>query len=34
MKLKGKFKKDGKFWLIEVPVLSAITQGRTKKRSL
>ena len=31
MKLKGKLKKDGKFWLIEVPVLSAITQGRTKK---
>ena len=30
MRLEGKLWKDGKFWLIEVPALNAMTQGRTK----
>lgn len=33
MKLKGRLWKDGKMWLIEVPMLDALTQGRTKKEA-
>ena len=31
MKLEGRVWKDDKWWLIEVPVLGAMTQGRTRK---
>lgn len=33
MRLEGRVWKDGKFWLIEVPALEAMTQGRTKAES-
>jgi len=34
MRFQGKLYKDGKFWLIEVPVFAAMTQGRTRKEAL
>lgn len=34
MELEGKVFKDGKFWLIEVPSLNLMTQGKTKKEAL
>lgn len=34
MELEGKVWKDKKFWLIEVPSLNLITQGKTKKEAL
>ena len=34
MELEGKVWKDGKFWLIEVPVIDVCTQGRTRKEAL
>lgn len=34
MEIQGKVWKDGKFWLIEVPTLDAMTQGRTRKEAL
>ena len=34
MELEGKIWKSGKFWLVEVPSLDAMTQGRTKKEAL
>lgn len=33
MRFSGKVYKDGKFWLIEVPILDAMTQGYTKKEA-
>ncbi len=30
MRLAGRIWKDGKFWLAEVPMLDAMTQGRTR----
>lgn len=33
MRFYGKLYKDGKFWLAEVPILDAMTQGRTKKEA-
>jgi predicted RNase H-like HicB family nuclease len=33
MKLTGKLFKDGKFWLIEVPILDVMTQGHTRKEA-
>lgn len=30
MRLSGRIWKDGKHWLIEVPMLDAMTQGRTR----
>ena len=33
MRLAGKIFKDGKFWVIEVPVLGVVTQGRTRKEA-
>lgn len=33
MFLRGKIRKDGKFWLVEVPSLDLMTQGRTKKEA-
>jgi hypothetical protein len=34
MRLHGRVYKDGKFWLAEVPMLDAMTQGRTRKEAL
>ena len=34
MEFEGKVWKDGKFWLIEVPPLNVMTQGRTQKKAL
>ena len=33
MRLAGKVFKAGKYWAIEVPILSVTTQGRTKKEA-
>ena len=34
MRIQGRLHKDGKFWLAEVPLLDAMTQGRTRKEAL
>jgi Helix-turn-helix len=34
MRFQGKLRRDGKFWLAEVPVFDAMTQGRTRKDAL
>jgi hypothetical protein len=34
MRFQGKVRRDGKFWLAEVPVFDAMTQGRTRKEAL
>ncbi|MCY3838407.1 MAG: helix-turn-helix domain-containing protein [Gammaproteobacteria bacterium] len=34
MRLIGNVYEDGKFWLAEVPLLDAMTQGRTKREAL
>lgn len=34
MRLSGRVYKSGKFWLAEVPILDAMTQGHTKKEAL
>lgn len=34
MYFQGNLKKDGRFWMIEVPDLDVATQGRTKKEAL
>ena len=34
MRFEGKLKRDGRFWLAEIPLLEAITQGRTRKEAL
>ena len=33
MRFSGKIYKDGKFWLIEIPILDLMTQGKTKKEA-
>ena len=33
MRLQGKVWKDGRFWLIEIPMLDIMTQGTTKKEA-
>ncbi len=33
MRFSGKVYKDGEFWLAEIPILDAMTQGRTKKEA-
>ncbi|MBW1798262.1 MAG: helix-turn-helix transcriptional regulator [Deltaproteobacteria bacterium] len=33
MRFYGKVYKDGKFWLAEVPILDAMTQGHTRKEA-
>ncbi len=33
MRFSGKVYKDGKFWLAEVPILDAMTQGHSKKEA-
>jgi hypothetical protein len=34
MELEGLISRDGKFWLVEIPGLDAMTQGRTRKEVL
>ncbi|MCP4676589.1 MAG: helix-turn-helix domain-containing protein [Deltaproteobacteria bacterium] len=34
MRFKGKVWKKKKFWLVEIPALDVMTQGRTKKEAL
>ena len=34
MRFEGRMRKDGKFWLVEIPAFDAITQGRTKREAL
>ena len=33
MHLAGRIEKDGRFWMIEVPILDVATQGRTRKEA-
>jgi hypothetical protein len=34
MRFQGNIYKDGKFWLAEIPILEAMTQGHTRKEAL
>ncbi len=34
MRFEGKLTRDGRFWLAEIPLLDALTQGRTRKEAL
>jgi len=34
MEFKAKIYKDGKFWLVDIPDLDAMTQGKTRKEAL
>lgn len=34
MRFEGKVARDGRFWLAEIPMLEAATQGRTKAEAL
>jgi hypothetical protein len=34
MRFEGKLVRDGKWWLAEIPILEAITQGTTRKEAL
>jgi len=34
MEMEGRIWKEGKFWLIEIPALDAMTQGKTRKKAL
>lgn len=34
VKFQGSLRKDGRFWLADVPVFDAMTQGRTRKEAL
>jgi hypothetical protein len=34
MRFEGNVSKDGRFWLAEIPLLDAVTQGRTKPEAL
>jgi hypothetical protein len=34
MRFEGKLTRDGRFWLAEIPMLDALTQGRTRKEAL
>ena len=33
MRIQGRVYRDGKFWLAEIPILDAMTQGRTRKEA-
>jgi DNA-binding XRE family transcriptional regulator len=33
VRFDGRIWKDGEFWLVEIPLLNAMTQGRTKKEA-
>ena len=32
MRLRGRYYKSGRFWLAEIPLLDAMTQGRTRRQ--
>jgi predicted RNase H-like HicB family nuclease len=34
MRFEGKLTRDGRFWLAEIPLLEAMTQGKTKSEAL
>jgi len=34
MELEGTLKKEGKFWMVEVPSLNLLTQGKTRQEAL
>jgi predicted RNase H-like HicB family nuclease len=34
MRFEGKLTRDGRFWLAEIPLLDAMTQGRTRAEAL
>ena len=34
MRFEGKVARDGRFWLAEIPLLDAVTQGRTRAEAL
>lgn len=34
MRFEGRVFRDGRFWLAEIPLLDAMTQGRTRKEAL
>lgn len=34
MRLEGKIRKEGKFWLVEIPILDYLTQGHSRKEAL
>lgn len=34
MRFEGKLARDGRFWLAEIPLLDAMTQGRTRAEAL
>ena len=34
MRFQGRLYKDGRFWLAEVPILDAMTQGHTRREAL
>jgi Helix-turn-helix len=34
MRFEGRLVRDGRWWLAEVPILEALTQGRTRKEAL
>jgi predicted RNase H-like HicB family nuclease len=34
MRFEGKLTRDGKWWLAEIPLLDATTQGHTRKEAL
>ena len=34
MRFEGSTRRDGKFWLAEIPAFDALTQGRTKREAL
>ena len=34
MRFEGRLVRDGRWWLAEVPILRALTQGRTRKEAL
>lgn len=34
MRFEGRVFRDGRFWLAEIPLLEAMTQGRTRKEAL
>jgi hypothetical protein len=33
MRFAGRIKKDGRFWLIEIPAFDAVTQGRSRREA-
>lgn len=34
MRFEGRIRKDGRYWLVEIPAFDAMTQGRTKREAL